>query len=152
MSIFFPPRKIIFHSSLWDIHLNEIMGPPKTSFSLDDTLAWLAGEKTRKNMKAVLMGVIKTPALTGNNYKILLLVIIPTIQPRYQCSICHTRPSVSTSVTDLSRFQKSLSLLLSGEKKDRIPLLGTLLTPVPSFCRLIYFQEKKSISLRLLDL
>lgn len=74
-------------------------------------------------MKAVLMIVIKTPALTGNNYKILLLVIIPTIQLQRQCTICHARQSVSASVTDLSRFQKSLSLLLSGEKKDTIPSL-----------------------------
>lgn len=97
-------------------------------------------------MKAVLMIVIKTPVLTGNNYKILLLVIIPTIQPQYQRTICHTRQSISASVTDLSRFQKSLSLLLSGEKKDTIPLLRHI-THSGSILLLAYLFSGKGIYL-----
>ena len=60
------------------------------------------------------MTVIKTLALTGNNYKILLLVIISTIQPQYQRTICHSIAIYLYKRHLLKQVPENLSLFLSG--------------------------------------
>lgn len=69
------------------------------------------------------MIVIKTPALTGNNYKILLLVIISTIQPQYQRTICHSIAIYLYKCHLLKQVPEEPIIIFKwGGKKDTVPL------------------------------
>lgn len=107
----------------------------------------------RYNLKSVLMKVIKTRAFwQGNNYKILLLVIISTIQPQYQSTICY---SIAIHLYECHLLkqvpEEAIIIFKWGERRTQFHCCTILLTPVQSFSWLIYFHENESMYFKLLD-
>lgn len=82
----------------------------------------------------------------------MLLVIISTIQPEYQCTICHSIAIHLYECHWLKQIpEKPIIIFKWGERRTQFHRCTALVTSVQSFSWLIYFHKKASISFKLLD-
>ena len=121
------------------------------SFSLDDTLVWLVDRKWGTTWRRCWWKWLKQELWQGNNYKILLLVIISTIQPQYQSTICYSIAIHLYECHLLKQVPEEPIIIFKWGERTQFHCCTTLLTPVQSFSWLIYFHEKESMYFKLLD-